>query len=320
METWEQFDISFAGAWSTSRLATGMTQPADVVELAITAQVMHHESVEVEIEAITPESFQQDHASQVVKFDKLLADFMKICPDIGNVTAAANKAVGFCQQVLYTISPEARQVTGKMRDRCWKCKFTEEAVSKVAMVATFKNVDKAGAYRYKATDNKVILSLRLANMLAAYILCKVVRVTESIIFTPLAGAVYSVSDISDMATYLGIDEVQTCVLIIQSTVSGSQLMPESSADCAVAATVSTTNRMKKKDEAASIVRRLANGMFANNKVLTDEGLAFWSHYARGGLPEGFGYDDIVSKCTKKPNLKNKKKKAGQGSGVQLSPN
>lgn len=274
----------------------------DVVKTGIDTMLALHDHTEQDIKAISFKQFETDHAAQTVTFEKLLADFSKICPDVVS-KGGERLALGFCQQILYEISPASRMIVGKIKDKSWRCNFRIEVNGKedlrTVTVATFKNVDKARMYKYLASPKRMILSMRLANMLATYILSTELAEHNAVILTPLAGAVFSATDIPEIATTLNLTTSQVCCIMNESTIAGAHLMPNSHGNCSVAAAVATTQRMKEKTDAAQIVKRIATNCFKFDKPLDKNGLSFWAYYARGGLPEGFAYEDLLAVCTRK---------------------
>lgn len=60
-------------------------------------------------------------------------------------------------------------------------------------------------------------------------------------------------------------------------------MPNADPNCAVAATVSKINGMKKTEQAAKIVCRLAKDLFAESRPLIKEKLSSWAQFTRGGV-------------------------------------
>lgn len=254
-----------------------------------------HESASVTLEKLSFDNFMDDHGKVAVDFQKVWDDFGKLCFDVEPKNSAVGTyAMAFANKVIYEISVEARQIKPKGRDRSWNLIIPEDGDRTEATinVATYKNVDAAHSYTYRFGSRRIMLSMRLANMVAVEILC-----THSLhfghkIMTPLGGAVYSMKDVPAIAAKIGKTEIEVCCMINRSTVGTPYQLSSSDFACAISATLVTTKKMSNKDDARKIVNKITKGYIKDNKALDMIKVRVWMQYATGGIPEEYTMENL----------------------------
>lgn len=164
---------------------------------------------------ITPKELIDLYGGLQFDFASLKAEFAIACPDVNSVLTMETRshALEFAAMVIYTIGPESRQVKKPGTDKRWKFRMVSKVgnnpvtlVCHCVFVSTFKNTDAPNT-QPKIVDNKLLLTIKQASLLALWIMESVMAIcilNKTIIMTPLAGAIFSKSDIPNIAKAIGL--------------------------------------------------------------------------------------------------------------------
>lgn len=260
---------------------------------------------EYEITGYTLEDFQTRHGGADFDFDDIQKEFEKHCTDYAKdlEPKVASKAVHFCSVVLFEIGPESRKVKKGTGDKTWKLFFpvANEAgvVTKhVVHISTFKG--EGAVYKASNTGTGMLLTLKMAGLLAQVVFSKIVRLAyssaESVkLMTPLAGACFSKDDILEFASAFDMSAVDILVAISQSTQTGGHYLPNSDVNIAVICAVSATRGLKDVNLQKSIVVKTLKQYIAKGRKPDIEKMNVVARFATGGVPLKFSYEEIIQR-------------------------
>lgn len=200
----------------------------------------------------TPSDFIKEHGSSVFNMVDLVGQFRQVCDDYGDplVMSSKSKAVEFAAKIMYVVGPESRKVKKADGDKVWKFKFmynlNNKLSVKTAFVCTFKSTNTIPAYNVK--ENKIILTIKQASLLAIQTLELINEIStasdaKSFLLTPLAGAVFSKDDISQMMGKTKRSLSHSINIINASCQSGGQYLKNSRAATAIIAAIVATRRI-----------------------------------------------------------------------------
>lgn len=269
----------------------------------------HFKSSDYVMLGITPKEVSALFGGVPFDFLDLEAQFQSACGDYKTVLGWTTKsyALDFACRVAYSIGPESRQVKKPGSDRRWKFRFC--TVDKdgllsvnVVFVCTFKNTELPNV-QPKFEHNKLVLTLKQASLLALTTLAQIIPLcveNESLIMTPLAGAIFSKSDITKIAEEIfgkakpdntNISDVLKGIL--QSCQSGGQYLAHSKCHIAVVAALCATRNMKDKKLRMSIIGKTYKQYVSAGKVFEKPRFAVYCKYATGGIPAEFSPDKLI---------------------------
>lgn len=260
----------------------------------------HDVAADIIIKPLSPDDFISQRGGATFDFEAMKADFTKVCPDC----AAKIKdntplhCLSFASEVLYVIGPESRKVAATKRDKIWKLRFvtkkTDEAgkagsKTKVAFVSTYKMNQ---TYVQSATGNTINLSVRHASLIAMVTFNRVSiyslnKVPSKLLLTPLAGAVWSSTDLPSLGLLSGLSLSETLLRINSSCASGDHVLPDSRASIALAAVSANTSRLPMKGKAdvmMAILHKTAKQYDSAKKEFDEDEFKVFSVLATGGLP------------------------------------
>lgn len=249
---------------------------------------------------ISPDDFISQRGGAAFDFESMKADFVKVCPDFASEINDNTPlhCLSFASEVLYVIGPESRKVASTKKDKMWKLRFvtkkTDEAgkagsKTKVAFVSTYKMNQ---TYVQSATDNSINLSVRHASLIAMVTFNKVSiyslnKIPSKLLLTPLAGAVWTSTDLTTLAALAGMTLSETLLGVNSSCASGGHVLKDSKASIALAAACANTSRLPMKGKAdvmMSILHKTAKQYHNAKKEFDDEEFRIFSALATGGLP------------------------------------
>lgn len=236
-------------------------------------------------------------------YSTLKANFKKICHDFGDeiVLNTSSKALNFCKLIIFKIEPESLKLTQTKRQRIWKMTFTYDTpasnehksalqqnarctgspIVKTAIVCTL------GPAYPRITDDSITLSVKHASLLAMETFSRfstllINSVPSKIFLTPMAKALYSSDDITQMAALAGAKASEILNIVNESSQIGGHYLPNSSASCALAkvAIFYVPNRNRKE----SILQTTAKEYHAEKKDFALIDFAMFTAFATGGLP------------------------------------
>ncbi|UPT53728.1 MAG: nucleocapsid protein [Bactrocera latifrons orthophasmavirus] len=263
------------------------------------------------MKGITPEDLCNLYGGQTFHLNQAVAEFSKICTDVtGNPTwTQSYKSLDFASKILFEVGPESRRVKKETGDKKWKFRFVAKGVGNkleggCVFVATYKN-STPPAIQPEVKGNKLVLTLKQASLISLSILIPVIGLAYTkghVILTPLSGAIFSKSDISEITkvmfnTVTPENTAFTINALNTSCQSGGQYIGTSSTTIAVLAAISATKNLKDKSLRTSIVAKTFK-QFNNS---TDCQLKFdaekfilLAKFAIGGMPSEYHPDLLIA--------------------------
>lgn len=248
---------------------------------------------------ITPEEFVAKHTGEEFDLTQLLTDFSIICPDIINPLkqGEGSYSLDFCAKIIYEVGPEARSFKKKDGDKIWRFRFPgkEHISNKLTMRTILVASYKTGETQYKrlADDNKLILTVKQAGLIALYKFNQLVEMLASgsdpkILLTPLAGAVFSKDDIKEISQTLpGRPNIGLVTRSINSSCQpGGQYLPDSAGHIAAVCSIVATKGLKDEKIKNSIITKTVKQYINKGKPIDSEKFMVFAAYALGGLPIG----------------------------------
>lgn len=268
----------------------------------------HEDSAHILMMGITPKEMSELYGGVAFKFEQLEAEFTKICPDYANALAweAKNLALDFASKMIFIIGPESRAVKKPGTDKKWKFRFITKESEKsyhinTVFVCTFKNTTPPEP-QPKVDGNKLILTIKQASLLALTTLAKVVGLCvdkDSIIMTPLAGAIFSKQDLEKLAKevhgdcYTNVNMAQLICAIMQSCQSGGHHLKYSKCHIAIVASICATKNMKDKRLRDTIISKTYKQYVASGKDMDREKFIIYAKYATGGVPVEYMPEKLI---------------------------
>lgn len=302
----ELLQINDADGKMVAQYQTRGILPADLLK--------HNVAKEYIMVGISPDEFIKIHGSSTMDFDQLMRDFKKVCYDFNQPLQldTPSYAAEFCSKILYEVGPQARQVNKKDGDKTWKFAFVyqphkvrtrdadgteKDAVAgpaiKFAFVSTYKADD--AEYIQNNDGTKIVLSIKNASLLALMTLARLnaisINSTPSImLLTPLAGAVFSRDDISEIARLLNKGELEVLNCINESCQSGGHYLTYSSLACAAVASIVATRNMKDEKMRHGIIGKTMKQYLGKKKQWNANEFDIFAQYGHGGVPSNISPD------------------------------
>lgn len=238
----------------------------------------------------------------------LLDQFGKFCYDFrpqGDYESSIKYyALGFFSKIIYTIGPAARSVKQGTGDKTWRFIIPSSETSqenKFIFVSTYKT----GAYKKTDTggDKYMMLTIKQASLIAISIMESVVKLAYEYsngvyLLTPLAGAIFSKLDITDMSDMVRImepshDATYVVRMINASCQPGGHYLPSSNLDCAMVASIVATSAMKDMDQRRSIISKTIRQYITAGKTYNRKLFDILAGFASGGVPADLDFDNIL---------------------------
>nr|UHK03197.1 MAG: putative nucleoprotein [Hangzhou phenuivirus 3] len=269
----------------------------EVVGATIDDLAGHMTASEMTIQGITREDFNKLHSSPTFDFAVLLENFMKVSPDLKDVTQDPSKSLEFCSKILFTIAPESRAVRKGATDKVWRLNFLggENVPAKTILVATFKNAMPKNVGIY--SKNQLVLSMKQAGLIAVHVLNQYTPwlvTAGSKILTPLAGAVFNKDDLEKIVKKLGDTNLEKLIICINSSCqSGGQHLPDSRAHIAAVAAICATKNMKRMEDRVSIIGKIVKQYLNMKKPLDINKFKIYAAFAHGGVPAEFQPENLI---------------------------
>lgn len=287
----------------------------------------HEDSAHVLMMGITPKELSELYGGVSFNMEKLETEFQKICPDYGDslVWDKTNYALDFAAKMAFIVGPESRSVKKPGTDKKWKFRFIIERGDAhfygTIFVCTFKNTTPP-CPQPVVENKKLVLTIKQASLLSIVMISKAVPLclaNNSILLTPLAGAIFSKQDIPKLvaeATPGAVSNKDTegiITAIIQSCQSGGQHLPNAKCHIALVASICATNNMKDKKLRDTIISKTYKQYIASGKELDIEKFKIYSRYATGGVPAEYMPERLI-------NLYEAAKTTGIKAAIELSKN
>lgn len=251
----------------------------------------HTVSKQYVIIGMTPEEFVAKHGSTEFDINNLKKQFKTICKDYGDNLSLEDKsrAVEFCSKVIYEIGPDSRKGK-KTEDKVWKLRFPykDGSILKIAtlFIATYRNSEFKPCYE---PGKKLCVTVKQAGLLAMDTFNKLTLLAASAspavyLLTPLAGAVYSRSDIDKIAEAISATPSAVLICINSSCQSGSQYLDESRLHIAIIAAIVATKNIKNENIKNGIIGKTIKQFLSVKKEWDPIKFEAFASYAHGGVP------------------------------------
>lgn len=170
-------------------------------------------------------------------------------------------------------------------------------IMKTLIISTYKRGIRDGPIKDHYDGDKLVVSVKQANLLALTLLPAIAEIGSSKIpqllpMTPLCGAIFNKSDLDDLATALNMTILDTLNMVNASSQSGGQYLDESDMACAIVCALSATVRVKDSVR-IQIVQKTVKQYQAAKKPFNREVFFACAKHATGGVGKGFEFDVLL---------------------------
>lgn len=170
--------------------------------------------------------------------------------------------------------------------------------TKVAFVSTYKTAE--AQYIVDANTTYITVSVKTASLLAIIVLNKLNTISMNqtpsvILFSPIAGSVFSKDDVDTIAKHVGSTPLTVVQRINVSCQSGGHYLEDSRMHVAAVATIVSTRGVKDKKMKDSIIGKTLKQYWNGKKVWYPNYFEAYAEFGHGGVPSNISPDNLIKK-------------------------
>lgn len=278
-----------------------MNQPANItVAPATPREISSHSMEQITIHPMTAKDHLAIYGAAAFDYTSLKKEFAKICTDFDKKPnpEEGSFALSFASEVIYKIGPEARRLNKVSGDKAWRLAIDKGYI----FIGTFKNGKPPGESPV-VKNNTLLLTTRQAGLIAIAVMSSWSRVlynvNKTIVFTPLAGAIFSRDDKEELTRVIlsktgeltDDDYADTMAIINASCQPGGFYSPMSDLSVAKAAAYTATSNCKEALK-KSILDKLGKQYTLKSKTFNESKFKKLLRLANGGVPSDISYDKL----------------------------
>lgn len=256
---------------------------------------------------VTPNTFVKDFSTVEFDFKALETTFEKYCKDYTEALVATTASKAFSAKILFEFGPMMRSEKRGKGDKAIRFRFPyklepeqpapapvqTQFVIKTVIVSTFKDHQQSALEE----GGKMVITMKQATLLAMKIFSKAVdfayTADQSVLMTPLCGAIFSKTCIAELATETAIEAKGVIKLLNESTCPSGHNLANSDMACAIVAAIAGTKGMANRGGRDQIITKVIKQYSAKHKEYLPARFDAFAKFALGGVPQGLDSGSLI---------------------------